>query len=132
MTLVGASTMYWLIIQRKNDIMTVVLLVVTSTVLEYHGIRYSSTTVCDVHRRCMHVDAETGNLRSKPFLSRWIFPGIALQLLVNPQMETVSHYQVRLEIRDICSPSRRTRSSVPLDGCLFLSIVLITSAPFHF
>ena len=38
------------------------------------------------------LDAETGNLRPKPFLSRWIFPGIALQLLVNPQMETVSHY----------------------------------------
>jgi len=31
-----------------------------------------------------------GNLIPKPFFTRWILPGIMLQLLVNPQMETVS------------------------------------------
>ncbi|KAI2502062.1 hypothetical protein MHU86_12381 [Fragilaria crotonensis] len=38
------------------------------------------------------IDADSGNLRPKPFFSRWVFPGIALQLLVNPQMESISRY----------------------------------------
>jgi hypothetical protein len=38
------------------------------------------------------IDAENGSLLPKPFFSRWVFPGIVLQLLVNPQMESVSGY----------------------------------------
>ncbi|CAJ1953680.1 unnamed protein product [Cylindrotheca closterium] len=35
-------------------------------------------------------DPDNGTLVPKPFFKRWIIPGIALQLLVNPQMEDVS------------------------------------------
>ncbi|KAL3943741.1 MAG: hypothetical protein SGBAC_002164 [Bacillariaceae sp.] len=35
-------------------------------------------------------DSDNGTLVPKPFFKRWIVPGIALQLLVNPQMEEVS------------------------------------------
>mmetsp|Transcript_4344 Transcript_4344/g.7263 ORF Transcript_4344/g.7263 Transcript_4344/m.7263 type:complete len:767 (-) Transcript_4344:33-2333(-) len=38
------------------------------------------------------LNPENGNLIPKPFVSRWLIPGIILQLLVNPQMETVSKY----------------------------------------
>lgn len=38
------------------------------------------------------LDPGNGSLVPKPFFSRWLLPGIILQLLVNPQMETVSKY----------------------------------------
>ena len=38
------------------------------------------------------LDPEDGRVVPKPFLERWVFPGIALQLLVNPQMVTVGKY----------------------------------------
>lgn len=38
------------------------------------------------------LDPANGNLIPKPFFPRWILPGIILQLLVNPQMETVSKH----------------------------------------
>jgi DNA-binding TFAR19-related protein (PDSD5 family) len=38
------------------------------------------------------LNSETGALEPKPFVARWILPGLVLQLLVNPQMETVSEY----------------------------------------
>jgi hypothetical protein len=37
-------------------------------------------------------DSETGVLEPKPFFSRWIIPGLTLQLLVNPRMETTAEY----------------------------------------
>jgi hypothetical protein len=37
------------------------------------------------------LDEESGVLIPKPFFKRWIAPGLALQLLVNPNMESVSH-----------------------------------------
>jgi hypothetical protein len=33
---------------------------------------------------------ETGALEPAPFLQRWVFPGLTLQLLVNPEMDAVS------------------------------------------
>jgi hypothetical protein len=42
------------------------------------------------------LDAENGNLVPKPFVARWLIPGIVLQLIVNPQMETVSQYVWKL------------------------------------
>ncbi|KAI2507777.1 hypothetical protein MHU86_6673 [Fragilaria crotonensis] len=33
---------------------------------------------------------QTGTLRAKSFVKRWIFPGLLLELLANPQMETTS------------------------------------------
>eukprot|EP00547_Thalassionema_nitzschioides_P015579 CAMPEP_0194255786 /NCGR_PEP_ID=MMETSP0158-20130606/35311_1 /TAXON_ID=33649 /ORGANISM="Thalassionema nitzschioides, Strain L26-B" /LENGTH=702 /DNA_ID=CAMNT_0038994259 /DNA_START=15 /DNA_END=2120 /DNA_ORIENTATION=- len=38
------------------------------------------------------LDPANGNLIPKPFLPRWILPGIILQLMVNPQMESVSKH----------------------------------------
>lgn len=35
---------------------------------------------------------DNGNLVPKPFFARWLLPGIVLQLLVNPQMVTVSKW----------------------------------------
>ena len=37
-------------------------------------------------------DPDTGLLVPKPLFQRWIIPGLVLQLLVNPKMETTSHY----------------------------------------
>lgn len=37
-------------------------------------------------------DSETGVLEPKPFFTRWVIPGLTLQLLVNPRMETTSQY----------------------------------------
>ena len=36
------------------------------------------------------IDPTTGELRPKPFFRRWIFPGLLLQLLVNPAIGTFS------------------------------------------
>ena len=36
------------------------------------------------------LNRETGTLEPKPLVERWILPGLILQLLVNPQMESVS------------------------------------------
>ena len=38
------------------------------------------------------LDPDDGRLVPKPFVERWILPGIALQLLVNPRMEIVGKY----------------------------------------
>ena len=38
------------------------------------------------------LDSDTGKLKPKPFFTRWIFPGLLLQLLINPEMETTSRY----------------------------------------
>lgn len=35
-------------------------------------------------------DKETGQLKPPPFFDRWVFPGLLLQLLVNPSMDMVS------------------------------------------
>jgi hypothetical protein len=35
-------------------------------------------------------DSRTGKLMPPPFFARWVFPGLLLQLLVNPEMDTVS------------------------------------------
>jgi len=43
------------------------------------------------------LDPANGNLIPKPFFARWILPGMLLQLLVNPQMETVSKHVWNLE-----------------------------------
>jgi hypothetical protein len=42
------------------------------------------------------LDPDTGALKPKPFFTRWILPGLLLQLLVNPQMEATSGYVFRL------------------------------------
>jgi len=42
------------------------------------------------------ISNETGALIPKPFIQRWILPGIALQLLVNPQMETTAKWGFRV------------------------------------
>jgi len=39
---------------------------------------------------------ENGMLIPKPFVKRWLLPGLVLQLLVNPQMETTSRWVGRL------------------------------------
>jgi hypothetical protein len=36
------------------------------------------------------LDAKTGLLFPKPFFNRWIFPGVVLQLIVNPTMKDIS------------------------------------------
>lgn len=41
-------------------------------------------------------DSETGVLEPKPWFVRWILPGLALQLLVNPRMETTAEYVFQL------------------------------------
>jgi len=38
---------------------------------------------------------DTGVLSPKPFFARWIFPGLLLELLANPQMESTSKYVLR-------------------------------------
>jgi hypothetical protein len=38
------------------------------------------------------LDTETGVLIPKPFFTRWVFPGIALQLVLNPQMMVIRQY----------------------------------------
>ena len=38
------------------------------------------------------IHSENGLLMPKPFVKRWLLPGLVLQLLVNPQMETTSKY----------------------------------------
>ena len=41
-------------------------------------------------------DSDTGVLEPKPFFARWIMPGLTLQLLVNPRMETTSQFVFQL------------------------------------
>jgi hypothetical protein len=36
------------------------------------------------------LDERTGLLVPKPFFNRWIFPGVVLQLIVNPTMKDIS------------------------------------------
>ena len=37
-------------------------------------------------------NSDNGVQEPKPFFAQWIIPGLTLQLLVNPRMETTSHY----------------------------------------
>jgi hypothetical protein len=41
-------------------------------------------------------DSETGVLEPNPFFTRWIIPGLTLQLLVNPRMETTAEFVFQL------------------------------------
>jgi len=41
-------------------------------------------------------DSDTGVLEPKPFFTRWVIPGLTLQLLVNPRMETTAEYVFQL------------------------------------
>ena len=43
-------------------------------------------------RRDTEIDEETGSLVPKPFFQRWIMPGLALQLVVNPKMASASKW----------------------------------------
>jgi hypothetical protein len=73
------------------------------------------------------LDPDTGKLKSKPFFTRWILPGLLLQLLVNPQMETTSGYIFRL-VKDTLrvGPVRVWRWTKALFYPLFIIMVAAT------
>lgn len=71
-------------------------------------------------------DKDTGSLMPKPFVTRWILPGLVLQLLVNPQMETTSYYVGQLLQRIAhLGPVRVWRWAVALFWPFLQTIVLI-------
>lgn len=72
------------------------------------------------------LDPDTGKLKPKPFFTRWMFPGLLFQLLVNPQMETTSRHVLRL-VRDTLQvgPGRAWRWTEALFYPLFIIMVAV-------
>jgi hypothetical protein len=70
------------------------------------------------------LDRDTGELKPKPFFTRWLLPGLLLQLLVNPQMEAISGYVFRLANETLqVGPVRVWRWTVALFYPLFIILV---------
>jgi hypothetical protein len=67
-------------------------------------------------------DNDTGRLIPPPFFERFIFPGLLLQLLVNPEMDTVARFISRFIVGVVHhDPIRILRWTVALFYPLFLS-----------
>jgi hypothetical protein len=71
-------------------------------------------------------DIDTGRLIPPPFFERFLFPGLLLQLLVNPEMDTIAHVISRFLVGIIHhDPIRILRWTVALFYPLFLALTSV-------